>query len=65
MPLDTDKIKALREKLGWSMQDAAEKAGLRSRQHWHGIESGSTNVTLSTLEAVASALGVRAKDLLK
>jgi transcriptional regulator with XRE-family HTH domain len=66
MGLDVEKIKSLREKLGLSMQDAAEKAGIGSRQNWNKIESGAnTNVKLETLEAIAKALGVSAKSLLK
>ena len=66
MPLDFEKIKRLREERGLSLQAAAEKAGIGDRQRWHAIESGRiTNVKLDTLEAIAGALGVKAKDLLK
>lgn len=66
VPLDTQKIKALREKLGLSQEDAARLAGLSSRQRWHHIESGlKANVTVETLESIAKALGVKASDLLK
>jgi DNA-binding XRE family transcriptional regulator len=64
--LDWKKIKQLRERLGMSVAEATRRAGLRSRQHWHNIESGrNQNPTLQTLESVAAALGVKAKDLLK
>lgn len=64
--LDTEKIRTLREGKGWSFADAAEKAGFNSRQQWYNLESGqSANPTLQTIEAVAKALGVKAKDLLK
>jgi len=66
MPLDIAKIRALREKLGMTQDEAAKAAGLGTRQRWHGIESGTvTNIKLETLEAVAAALGVKSKDLLK
>jgi transcriptional regulator with XRE-family HTH domain len=67
MPLlDTGKIKKLREGARLSQADAAKKAGIGTRQRWHGIESGAnTNIELDTLERVAKALGVKAKDLLK
>lgn len=66
MPVDHKKIKRLREELGLSMEDAAAKAGLTGRQHWHQVESGQTSdVRVSTLEKIARALGVTAKDLLK
>ena len=64
--LDTAKMKALRIKRGLSMEQAAAAAGLRGRQRWYEIESGrQTNLTLDTLNRIAAALGVRAKDLLK
>lgn len=66
MPLDVEKIRELREKAGMSQAEAAEKAGLKTRQRWHQIESGTiTNIELDTLERIATALSVRAKDLLK
>ena len=66
--LDTDKMKELREKLGLSMDEAARRAGFTSRQRWYEIEAGRgsrTNIKLDTLNRIAAALGVKAKDLLK
>lgn len=66
MPIDVDKIKTLREKLGLSMQEAAVKAGLKTRQAWNRIEAGGQpNLGVQYLERVADALGVKARDLLK
>jgi DNA-binding XRE family transcriptional regulator len=66
IPIDTAKIKRLRETLDLSMEEAAKRAGLPGRQRWYHIESGKlTNITIETLERVAKALGVKAKDLLK
>jgi transcriptional regulator with XRE-family HTH domain len=66
VPLDHAKIKALREKAELTQEEAARRAGLKTRQHWNHIESGRrSNITLDTLEAIAKALGVKAKDLLK
>ncbi len=66
MPLDLEKIRARREKLGMSQQEAATKAGIGSRQRWNDIEAGRRiNITLEILERIASALGCKAKDLLK
>ncbi len=64
--LDTEKMKALREKLGLSQDDAAKRAELGSRQAWYNIESGTQpNVTLATLEKIAAALKTTPKNLLK
>lgn len=64
--LDIEKILKLRESLGLTQEQAAQKAGFKTRQHWYKIESGNAgSVTLETLERVAKALGVKAKDLLK
>lgn len=66
MPIDIEKIKALREKKGLTQVHAAKLAGLANRQHWNQIESGlRDNLTIKSLEKVAEALGVRGKDLLK
>jgi transcriptional regulator with XRE-family HTH domain len=65
MPVDTTKIKKLREERGLSLAAAAKAAGLRSRQAWHGIETGAYSPTVETLEKVAAALGVKATALLK
>jgi len=66
MPLDIAKIKELRERKGLSLAAAAERAGFKTRQQWYQIESGAvTNLKLESLERIAAALGVRAKDLLK
>ena len=64
--IDIEKIKQLREKRGLTQQQAAEKAGLSSRQAWHNIEAGrQPNLGVQMLEKVAAALGVKARDLLR
>jgi transcriptional regulator with XRE-family HTH domain len=64
--LDFGKIKQIRERLGLTQEEAAKKAGFSNRQYWNNIESGRrTNIELNTLDAIARALKVSAKDLLK
>jgi transcriptional regulator with XRE-family HTH domain len=65
--LDVEKVRRLREARGYTLDEAAKRAGLRGgRQHWHAIESGKrANVKLSTLDAIAHALDCAARDLLK
>jgi transcriptional regulator with XRE-family HTH domain len=66
IPIDTDKIRRLRESLDLTMEEAAKRAKLSHRQTWYQIETGRrTNLTLAVLENIAKALGVKAKDLLK
>lgn len=67
VPLDKEKIKALREKLGLTFDQAAKKGGLSGGAgDWWRIEAGKRkNLTLETLDRIAHALGVQAKDLLK
>jgi len=60
-----EKMKQLREKRGLTMEAAAAKAGFKSRQAWHNIESGRQSPTLATLDKIAKALGVKAAELLK
>lgn len=64
--VDIDKIKRLREERGLTMEQAAKLAGLPSRQRWNDLEAGrKPDIRVSTLEAVAKALGVKPADLLK
>lgn len=64
--LDTAKIRDLREKLGLTQVQAAKLAGLPSAQVWSDVENGRrSNLTIETLERVARALKVKARDLLK
>ena len=69
--LDTAKLKALREKRGLTQEQAALAAGLSetersARQRWNAIESGRRpSINLTTLDKIARALGVKARDLLK
>ncbi|HEY8665969.1 MAG TPA: helix-turn-helix transcriptional regulator [Tepidisphaeraceae bacterium] len=66
VPLDIARIKALRIKLGLSQDEAARRSGVSGRQEWNKIEGGHrSNITLDTLERIAHALGVPAKELLK
>jgi len=66
MGIDIAKIKKLREALELNQTEAAQKAGLSNRQFWNQVETGQRdNLTVATLEKIAKALGVKAKDLLK
>jgi len=63
--LDHEKLKALREQLGLTQEAIAERAGFKSRQAWNNLESGrQSGITLHTLDKIATALGVDARDLL-
>ncbi len=63
--VDTAKIKRLREAAALTQEEAATRAGFTSRQAWNNIESGRQMPTIPTLNRVAKALGVKARDLLK
>jgi transcriptional regulator with XRE-family HTH domain len=70
MEIDTAKIERLRKKLKLSQAAAAVKGGLGGgKQQWGDIVKGRTGgvrgVSMRTVEKVAVALGVKAKDLLK
>jgi transcriptional regulator with XRE-family HTH domain len=66
VPIDTDKIETLRKTLKLTQAEAAGKAGLSGAQHWCKIVRGKQNgISVTTLEKIAKALGVKAKDLLK
>lgn len=66
VPLDVAKIKSLRLARGWTMDEAARRSGLGTKQRWYELESGKRpNIGIQTLERVAAALGVKVSDLLK
>lgn len=67
IPLDSEKIRQLREALGWSQIELAKRAKLSNSTIISDIESGERrqNITIETLDKIAGALGVTAKDLLK
>jgi transcriptional regulator with XRE-family HTH domain len=66
MSLNKERIKALREKLGLTQDEAARLAGFTSRQAWNNLEGGAVpNPRADTLAKVAKALGCRMEDLLQ
>jgi len=56
-------VRKLRHELGLSQEDLGEQSGL-TRNYIGMIERGETSPTLDTVEAIAQALGKRAKELL-
>ncbi len=56
-------VRLLRHALGVSQEELADRCGLH-RTYVGSVERGERNVTLSTLEALASALGVSVPELL-
>ncbi len=64
--LDTQKMRAERERLGLSMAGAAKLAKMGSAQAWDQIEnSKGDSLTLKSLNRIAAALKMPAKELLK
>ncbi len=55
-----NKIEDKRERLGLSIAEAADKAGL-SRSGWHRIIKGERTPRLETLQAMAKAVGLKLK----
>ena len=55
-----NKIEKSRERLGLSVAEAADKAGL-SRSGWHRIIKGERTPKLETLQAMAEAVGLKLK----
>jgi len=58
-------LKRLRDKRGWSQEELAGEAGDLRQAAVSEIETGRANPTLDTLERLATALGVRVRDLFK
>lgn len=59
-----ERFRELREATGLSTREFADTAGIAYSQVWT-IESGKGNPTLSTMEAIAKALGTDLSRLLK
>lgn len=57
-------FRRLRQDLSLSQEEAADKCGLH-RTYIGAIERGERNITLTTLEQIATALDVDPLDLLK
>lgn len=57
-------FRRLRQELSLSQEEAADKCGLH-RTYIGAIERGERNITLTTLEQIATALNVDPLDLLK
>lgn len=58
-----ENIRNFRHKKNFSQEELAEKCGLH-RTYIGSVERGERNVTLSTLEVLASTLGVSVPELL-
>lgn len=64
--LDPAKVKAKREAMKLTQEEAAQRGGLASKQKWSDIESGRIpNPRLDTVVGVASALKCSIEDLLR
>lgn len=56
-------LRAERERRGWSQEKAAAAAGMNLR-HYQKLETADVAATLTTLEKLAEAFGVDARELL-
>jgi transcriptional regulator with XRE-family HTH domain len=64
--LNTDRVRALRLKLGLTQQQAADRAHMAGRQEWNKIETGlRPDIRISTLLKLGRALGVPPGELLR
>lgn len=57
-------MRSLRLRRDLTQQEAAERASIEVK-HWQLVEAGGTNPTLATLLAVAKALDVELRQLLR
>lgn len=56
-------LRAQRERRGWSQERTAAAAGMNLR-HYQKLETADVAATLTTLEKLAEAFGVDARELL-
>ena len=68
MAIDREKVRAARERKGWTQQQAGEAIGAKptaAKVRWYQIENSTQgNPSLTTLEAVCRALDVGIDELL-
>lgn len=57
------RLRALRDTRGWSQEYCAEQCGLH-RTYIGAVERGERNVTLDTVDKIASAFGMTGRQLL-
>jgi transcriptional regulator with XRE-family HTH domain len=57
-------IRRARVKLGWSLVDFAERAGM-NRTYLSGMEKGSNMLSIETLLYLSRLLGIAASDVVK
>jgi transcriptional regulator with XRE-family HTH domain len=58
------RLRALREKKGWSQEEFADICGLH-RTYVGSVERGERNLTLNSLQTLSKALKVKMADILK
>ncbi|MCR9294082.1 MAG: helix-turn-helix domain-containing protein [bacterium] len=58
-----EKIRSLREGLGWSQEELGFESGLH-RNYIGGVERGERNIAIVNLDKLAKAMGVSPRDLL-
>jgi len=57
------RLRSLREQRGWSQEYCAEQCGLH-RTYIGAVERGERNLTLDTVDRIASAFGLTGRELL-
>jgi len=58
------RVKELRKKLGISQEEAADRAGLHFT-YWGAVERGEKNLTIESMQKIASGLGTTIRSLFK
>ena len=58
MPVDTTRMRELRDARGLSLQDVADRAGIAKSHVWQIEQGKSANPTIATTVGIARALGV-------
>jgi len=58
-----ENLRWLRDKRGWSQEDCTEKCGLH-RTYIGAVERGERNITLATLDTIATAFGIAPAELI-
>lgn len=63
--IDRSEIKRRRQSLGFTLMDAAKRAGMKFPQQWQELEEKRKNPTIATVGAMATALQCQVSDLLR
>lgn len=63
--LNTQRIKSLRQKNGYSLEYVSKALGLKFKRSYHNVEKGESGLSVEKLKKLSELYGVSISDLIK